>query len=164
MNVHSKMNCLIPPQSTHSKMKTNIRSWMYILKGTVWYPFCLDWSSISCFINEIISDKEPIRISGKITTLPRLFSEHSLRDENIELSMYTLKGTVWYPFCPLWSSISCSGNEIVSDMEPIRVSCKITTLPRLFSEHSLQDENKHQIMNVYTEKKQIPILSSLVKY
>ena len=28
---------------------------------------------------------------------------------------------------------------------------KITTVPRLFSEHLLQDENKHQIMNVKTK-------------
>ena len=37
---------------------------------------------------------------------------------------------------------------------------KITTVPRLFSEHSLQDENKHQIMNVHTKWNcLIPILS-----
>ena len=28
-------------------MKTNIRLWMYTLNGTVWYLFCLVWSSIS---------------------------------------------------------------------------------------------------------------------
>ena len=31
------------------------------------------------------------------------------------------------------------------------VSNKITTVPRLFSEHFLQNENKHQIMNVHTK-------------
>ena len=31
------------------------------------------------------------------------------------------------------------------------ISGKITTLPRLFSEHSLQKEIKHQIMNVHTK-------------
>ena len=66
--------------------------------------------------------------------------------------MYTLNGTVWYPFCPVWSSISCFSNEIVSYKEPIATyrSGKITTVPRLISEYSLQDENKHHIMNVHT--------------
>ena len=45
------------------------------------------------------------------------------------------------------------------------ISGKITTVPRLFSEHSLQNENKHQIMNVDTKWNcLISILSSLVKY
>ena len=44
-------------------------------------------------------------------------------------------------------------------------SDKITTIPRLFSQHSLQNENKHQIMNVHTKWNcLIPILFSLVKY
>ena len=42
---------------------------------------------------------------------------------------------------------------------------KITTVPRLFSEHSLQNENKHQIMNVHTKWNcLIPFLFGLVKY
>ena len=42
---------------------------------------------------------------------------------------------------------------------------KITTVPRLFSEHSFQNENKHQIMNVHTKWNcLIPILFGLVKY
>ena len=42
---------------------------------------------------------------------------------------------------------------------------KITTVPRLFSEHSLQNENKHKIMNVHTKWNcLIPILFGLVKY
>ena len=45
------------------------------------------------------------------------------------------------------------------------MSGKITTVPRLFSEHSLQSENKHQIMNVHTKWNcLIPILFGLVKY
>ena len=40
---------------------------------------------------------------------------------------------------------------------------KITTVPRLFSEHLLQDENKHQIMNVHTKWNcLIPILSDVM--
>ena len=45
------------------------------------------------------------------------------------------------------------------------LSGKITTVPKLFSEHLLQDENKHQIMNVQTKWNcLIPILSGLDKY
>ena len=45
------------------------------------------------------------------------------------------------------------------------ISDKITTVPRLFSEHSLQNKNKHQIMNVHTKWNcLIPILFGLVKY
>ena len=45
------------------------------------------------------------------------------------------------------------------------ISGKITTVPMLFSEHLLQDENKPQIMNVQTKWNcLIPILSDLVKY
>ena len=32
------------------------------------------------------------------------------------------------------------------------ISGKITTVPKLFSEHLVQDENKHQIMNVHTKR------------
>ena len=46
-----------------------------------------------------------------------------------------------------------------------RVSGKITTVSRLFAEHSLQNENKHQIMNVHTKWNCfLPFLSSLVNY
>ena len=42
---------------------------------------------------------------------------------------------------------------------------KSQPVPRLFSEHSLQNENKHQIMNVHAKWNCfIPILSGLVKY
>ena len=57
MNVHIKWNCLIP-----------------ILSGLV---------KISCFREENVSHKSPMCIHiGKITTVPRLFSEHLLQDEN----------------------------------------------------------------------------------
>ena len=47
---------------------------------------------------------------------------------------------------------------------PMCIGGKITTVPRLFSEHLVQDENKHQIMNVQTKWNcLIPILSGLVK-
>ena len=40
-------------QNTHSK--TNIRLRTYTLNGTIWYLFCLVWSSISCFRDENVS-------------------------------------------------------------------------------------------------------------
>ena len=47
----------------------------------------------------------------------------------------------------------------------VHASDKITTVPRLFSEHSLQNKNKHQIMNLHTKWNcLIPILSALIKY
>ena len=124
-------------QNTHSKMKKNIRLWMYTLNGIVWYLFCLDWSSISCFRDENVSHKSPMCISGKITTIPGLFSEHSKIKTNIRLWMYTWNGTVWYLFCLVWSSISCFRDENVSHKSPMCVSGKITTVPRLFWERSL---------------------------
>ena len=91
-------------------------------------------------------------ISDKITTTPRLFSEHSLQDENKHqiMNVHT-KWNCLIPFCLVWSSISCFREENVNHKSPMCISDKITTLPRLFSEHSLQDENKHQIMNVHTK-------------
>ena len=42
---------------------------------------------------------------------------------------------------------------------------KTTTVPRQFSEHLFQNENKHQIMKVHIKWNcLIPILYSLVKY
>ena len=140
---------------------------MYTLKGTVGYPFCLVWSSISSFSNENVSDKEPIRTIAKITTIPRLVSEHPLQDENkYQIVNVHNKRNCLIPILSIaWSSISSFSNEIVCHKEPIRTSGKITTVPRLFSEHSLQDENKHQIMNIHTKKNCfILILSTLVKY
>ena len=56
-------------------------------------------------------------------------------------------------------------DENVSHKSPMCIGGKITTVPRLFSEYLLQDENKHQIMNVQTKWNcLIPILSGLVKY
>ena len=54
---------------------------------------------------------------------------------------------------------------LVISLRCVAISDKITTAPRLFSEHSLQNENKHQIINVHTKWNcLIPILSGLVKY
>ena len=65
----------------------------------------------------------------------------------------------------VWSSIGRFMVENVSHKSPMCISGKIATVPRLFAEHLLQNENKHQIMNVHTKWKcLIPILSSLVKY
>ena len=43
------------------------------------------------------------------------------------------------------------------------ISDKITTIPRLFSEHSLQNENKHQIMNVHTKWNCLMAILSIVR-
>ena len=153
-------------QNTYSKIKTNIRLWMYTWNGTVWYLFCLVWSSISCFRDENVSHKSPMCVSGKSQPYQGSFQNtYSKMKSNIRLWMYTLNGTVWYLFCLDWSSIGCFSVENVSRKSPMCISGKITTVPRLFSEHSLQNENKHQIMNVHTEWNcLIPILSGLVKY
>ena len=52
-----------------------------------------------------------------------------------------------------------------SHKSPMCIGGKITTVPWLVSEHLLQDENKHQIMNVQTKWNcLIPILSGLANY
>ena len=41
---------------------------MYTLKGTVSYPFCLVWLSISCFSKEfLLAVANPVRVRGKTT-------------------------------------------------------------------------------------------------
>ena len=61
--------------------------------------------------------------------------------------------------------LAVSGKKKVSHKSAMCISGKITTVPRLFSEHLLQDENKHQIMNVHTKWNYlIPIFSGLVKF
>ena len=55
-------------------MKTHIRLWMYTPNGrTVWYQFCLVWSGFSL---ENVTYKWLLNLSGKITTVHRLFSEN----------------------------------------------------------------------------------------
>ena len=62
--------------------------------------------------------------------------------------------------------LAVSGKKtLVISHRSVRLSGKITTVPSLFSENSLQNGNKHQIMNVHTKWNcLIPILSGLVKY
>ena len=61
--------------------------------------------------------------------------------------------------------LAVSGKKTLVISHRCDISGKITTVLRLFSEHLLQDENKHQIMNVQTKWNcLIPILSGLVKY
>ena len=52
-------------------------------------------------------------------------------------------------FVKLGQLLTVSGQKTLAIQETI--SDKITTVPRLLSEHSLQKENKHQIMNVHTK-------------
>ena len=105
----------------------------------------------------------PIRISGKITTVLRLFSEHFTQNENKHQIMNV--HTKWNCLVTILSSISCFRDANVSHKSPMCISGKITTVLRLFSEHFTQNENKHQIMKVHTKWNcLIPILSGLVKY
>jgi len=92
MNVHIKRNCLIP-----------------ILSTLVKYYVFQTWKQLQ------VTDST----SAKITTVPRLFSEHFKMKTNIRLWMYTPNGTVWYPLCLLWSSITCFRPENVSYKLPI---------------------------------------------
>ena len=101
--------------------------------------------------------------SGKITTAPRLVSEHLIKNENKHQIMNV--HTKWNCLIPILSNlvITCFSPENVSSNWPIMTSDKITTPPRLVSEHLIKNENKHQIMNVHTKwNRLIPILSSLV--
>ena len=70
-------------------------------------------------------------ISGKITTVPRLFSEHLVQDENKHQIMNVqTKWNSLYPFCLVWSIISCFREENVSHKSPMCISGKITTVPK----------------------------------
>ena len=58
-----------------------------------------------------------------------------------------------------------SGLKMLVTSHGYYISGKIATVPRLFSEHLFQLQNKHQIVNVHTKWNcLIPILSTLVKY
>ena len=59
------------------------------------------------------------------------------------------------------------GQDAATEVTHLRLNqpSVFSSAPKLFSEHSLQNENKHQIMNVYTKWNcLIPILFGLVKY
>ena len=62
--------------------------------------------------------------------------------------------------------LAVSGKKLnVSHKSPMCIGGKITTVPRFFSEHLLQDEKKPPIMNVQTKWNcLVPILCGLVKY
>jgi len=144
-----------------------IRIWTHISNGTVWYPFCVLWSSITGFRPENVSYKLPILQVVKLQPYLDYFQNtYSKMKTNIRLWMYTPNGNVWYPLCLLWSSISCFRPENISyKLAILQVVKLITTIPRLCSENLFQNENQHQIMNVHTKwNGLIPILSALVKY
>ena len=92
----------VPKLSEHSKRKqASCRLWMYILYGTVWYPFCLVWSSNTCFRSENVSCKRPLLISGKI--VPRLFSDYLPQMENKHQTMNV--HTIWNCLMPILSIV-----------------------------------------------------------
>ena len=99
-------------QNTHSKMKTNIRLWMHTLNGSVWCLFCLVWSSISW--KTLAISNRYIQVVKSQPHLNYFQNTHSKMKTNIRLWMHTLNGTVWYPFCSVWSSINCFRPENVS--------------------------------------------------
>ena len=108
----------------------------------------------------------PVCTKSKITTVPGLFFGHSIQNENKHqiMNVHT-KCNCLIPICLVRSSISCFRDLNVSYKWLIRTTGKITIAPRLIFEYSLQNENKHQIMNVHTKWNcLIPILSGLVKY
>ena len=125
-------------------------------------------SCITCFSPENVSSNWPIITSGEITTAPRQVSEHLLKNENKHQIMNV--HTKWNCLIPILSSLVMyylfqAQKMLVLANWPIMTSGKITTAPRLVSEHLIKKENKHQIMNVHTKWNcLIPILSILVMY
>ena len=87
--------------------------------------------------------------SGKITTAPRLVSEYLIKKVNKHQIMNV--HTKWKCLVPILSSLVMyylfQATENVSSIWLIMTSGKITTAPRLISEHLIKKENKHQIMN-----------------
>ena len=139
---------------------------MYTSNGTVWYPICPVWSSITNFrVELLVTSIRYVKVVKSPLDLDYFQNTYTKWKTNIRLWMYTSNGTVWYPFCPVWSSITNFRVEIVSYKYPIRIRDKITSVPGLFSQPLHQMKNKHQIMNVHIKWDcLIPILSSLVKY
>ena len=97
-------------QNTPKAKQASCRLWMYILYGTVWYPFCLVWSSNTCFRSENVSCKRPLLISGKI--VPRLFSDYLPQMENKHQTMNV--HTIWNCLMPILSIVKL--NIAVSGM------------------------------------------------
>ena len=65
----------------------------------------------------------------------------------------------------VWSGPVLSVSWMILLVTTNRYVGKTTIVPTQFSEHLLQNENKHQIMNVHIKWNcLIPILYSLVKY
>ena len=103
--------------------------------------------------------------SGKITTAPRLVSDHLIKNEDKHQIMnvhtkwscliHILSSLVMYYLFQARKCLVITGQS----------SGKITTAPKLVSEHLIKNENKHQIMNVHSNWNcLIHILSSLVMY
>ena len=60
-------------------------------------------SSTSCFKDENVSHKSPMCIGGKITTVPRIFSENLFQDENKPQIMNVQ--TKWNYLIPILSGL-----------------------------------------------------------
>ena len=157
-------------QNTHSKVKTNIRLWMYTPNGTVWYPFCLAWSIISCFRSENVSYTSEGRlwvIKLHNRYLGSLQNTHSkIENKHQIMNVHTKWNCFDYPFLFYFGQIlAVSGQKTLAIRNRhVWVIKSQLYLGSLQNTHS-KIENKHQIMNVHTKWNcLIPILSTLVKY
>ena len=107
------------------------------MHGTVWYPFCLAWSSITCFRSENVSYKRLLHVSG-IKSQPYLdYFQNTPNGKQTSEVMNV--HTKWNCMIPILSSITCFSSENASCKRPLHVSGKITALPRLFSEYTYQN-------------------------
>ena len=158
MNVHTKWNCLIPILSTSpilpvSGMKLLVISGYYIqvikLIATVPRLFGvlprdqLSWNQLT----KINFPRNQLPLNQLLTKSTKI--THSKMKTNIRLWMYSSNGTVWCPFCLLWSNIASFRDEIVSNQWLLRTS-ESQPYPDYFEiTHSKMKTCKHQIMNVH---------------
>ena len=112
-------------------------------------------SGLKLLVTSIYVQVVKSRTSGKITSVPTLFSEHLHQMKNKHQIMNV--HIKWDYLIPILSSlvkyyVPISGLKLlVTSIRYVYIarSGKITTEPKLFSEHLHQMKNKHQIMNVH---------------
>ena len=94
------------------------------------------------------------------------FCLHLVRVMNSLCTLCERKLACILHFHPIAISYSRTYSECIGRVKLIGTHFVLPALvPRLFSENSPQNKNKHQIMNVHTKwNRLIPILSSLVKH
>ena len=146
MNIHTKWNCLIPILSGLVKYRSVplIRPPHFVhyippkVGGGLIFEDAISLDYKRLLFTDIIS--------GNNTTVPRLISEHFLQNENKHQIMNV--HTKWNCLIPIFvyfgQVLAVPGPKTLVTSDRY---CKWynTTVPRLISEHSLQNENKHQI-------------------